>query len=807
MTDRIITLVDMDCFYCQVETRLNPSLQGIPMAVVQYNEWKGGGIIAVNYEARARGVTRFMRGDEAKRHCPEIELVHVPTLRGKADLTKYVHLYITLTYRDASREVVAVFCTFSDCVERASIDEAYIDLTSAVEQRLKQLQRVQPSQLANSFVVGYSQQNSNEEDERSSGLETWLGDLYGGELYDSSAVRLAVGGVIVEEMRQAVYERTGFRCSAGIAHNKILAKLCCGLHKPNRQTILPHSSVAELYSTLPLKKVRSLGGKFGEDLTETLGCKTMADLARFTERKLQQKYDDKTGTWLYNIARGFDYDPVTPRLISKSIGCCKKFPGRMSLASAQDIQHWLGKLIEDLVERLLEDQEMNKRKASLLTISVHLGLKRNEASSLSRSISLPSYDAERIMPLAYMLIKRMANVTNDENWSTPITFLGLSAGKFVEMNSTNSISHFFKATPQSDTGCGKSDDAASIGRLQDTEIKLEQNKDVGSSEGDANTKSRVENSFFRKFLQRNSESVGQKLNICPKIDSDLVFQDSNSCSDIFETRSNCELGENSNSRRGSEVGDDLVTEESAGSNAPIKELSSRSNPTDVSSELRTNKENKSNGTIFKYFRNNPSERWIDPSEIFPDLSCVDDEIISSLPLAFRKKILALKERSGEFPGSSEPPKSEAGAVDKGIPEGGRSSGGCELSAPNPAELCEVVRGQKITKENEEGNGTMPITAENLEPLENHKEEVSIDNERYEKICSECQAIVPLFCYEEHSDMHLAERLDREWNHVGTVQNSRAIAIPVVSGPKRKNLKKGVVNKNKKFRSIQSFFNK
>ena len=42
----------------QVESRENPSLRGKPSAVVQYNAWKGGGIIAVNYEARAAGVTR-----------------------------------------------------------------------------------------------------------------------------------------------------------------------------------------------------------------------------------------------------------------------------------------------------------------------------------------------------------------------------------------------------------------------------------------------------------------------------------------------------------------------------------------------------------------------------------------------------------------------------------------------------------------------------------------------------------------------------------------------------------------------------
>lgn len=41
--DRIVVLVDMDCFYCQVEEKLDPKLAGKPIAVVQYNTWKGGG--------------------------------------------------------------------------------------------------------------------------------------------------------------------------------------------------------------------------------------------------------------------------------------------------------------------------------------------------------------------------------------------------------------------------------------------------------------------------------------------------------------------------------------------------------------------------------------------------------------------------------------------------------------------------------------------------------------------------------------------------------------------------------------------
>ncbi|CAG2063441.1 unnamed protein product, partial [Timema podura] len=122
-------------------------------------------------------------------------------------------------YRDAGREVIDVLCQFSDCVERASVDEAYLDITRAVEKRLKEITEVQPSQLANTFVVGYSEAEDNDEEMRKQGIESWLS--YIREMQDLVQMRLAVGAVLIEEIREAVYKQTSFRCSAGIAHNKV----------------------------------------------------------------------------------------------------------------------------------------------------------------------------------------------------------------------------------------------------------------------------------------------------------------------------------------------------------------------------------------------------------------------------------------------------------------------------------------------------------------------------------------------------------------------------------------------------------
>lgn len=131
--DRVVLLVDMDCFFCQVEEKQNPEHRKKPLAVVQYNPWRGGGIIAVNYAARAKGVTRHMRGDEARDLCPEIVLCQVPNIREKADTSKY---------RDAGKEVANVLQRFTQLLERASVDEAYLDITDTVNLRIKQMESV-----------------------------------------------------------------------------------------------------------------------------------------------------------------------------------------------------------------------------------------------------------------------------------------------------------------------------------------------------------------------------------------------------------------------------------------------------------------------------------------------------------------------------------------------------------------------------------------------------------------------------------------------------------------------------------------
>lgn len=70
-------------------------------------------------------------------------------------------------------------------------------------------------------------------------------------------VLLRVGSGVAAEARADIARTAGFRTSAGIACNKLMAKLVSGLHKPDDQTVMPPPAAAAFVAPLP---VRSLPG-------------------------------------------------------------------------------------------------------------------------------------------------------------------------------------------------------------------------------------------------------------------------------------------------------------------------------------------------------------------------------------------------------------------------------------------------------------------------------------------------------------------------------------------------------------------
>ena len=246
-------------------------------------------------------------------------------------------------------------------MERASIDEAYLDLTKLVEKRLASGARVSPDQLPNTWLGGVKAED------REQTMVNWCQDARDG---DGDDLRLAVGAVIMEEVRAEVFRRTEFRCSAGVAHCKTLAKLCAGHNKPNKQTVLPDAQIPALFETLAVNKVRGLGGKLGDNIVQSLEVETMAQLAAVPRSTLEAKFEAKTAAWLQMLARGRDGEVVKERELPKSIGCGKNFRGKEKLETVSRVEEKLTNLVEELLERLEEDRDEYGRMATGLTVGV-----------------------------------------------------------------------------------------------------------------------------------------------------------------------------------------------------------------------------------------------------------------------------------------------------------------------------------------------------------------------------------------------------------------------------------------------------
>ncbi|KNC28994.1 hypothetical protein FF38_02807, partial [Lucilia cuprina] len=126
----VIAHLDLDAFYAQVLQVYHKIDPSEPVACRQWNS-----LIAINYPAREFGLKRGVTVAEAQRLCPKIHLPHVATFRkgethwefhANPDRNNYkVSLDL---YRRESRKIFKVITSKFTKVEKAGIDECFIDL-------------------------------------------------------------------------------------------------------------------------------------------------------------------------------------------------------------------------------------------------------------------------------------------------------------------------------------------------------------------------------------------------------------------------------------------------------------------------------------------------------------------------------------------------------------------------------------------------------------------------------------------------------------------------------------------------------
>lgn len=179
-------------------------------------------------------------------------------------------------YKEASEQIFEIFHEYTDLVEGLSWDEAYLDVTDS-------------------------------------------------PLLNNSAT------LIAQEIRTKIFERTGgLTASAGIAPNKLIAKMASDFKKPNGQfTIAPHQ-IEEFIKTIPIEKLWGIGKVTAAHMHE-MGIKTCLDMQRYSRSEMIH-YFGKFGDALFDFCRGVDEREVETEHERKSLGTEETF--------AQDIKNY-----------------------------------------------------------------------------------------------------------------------------------------------------------------------------------------------------------------------------------------------------------------------------------------------------------------------------------------------------------------------------------------------------------------------------------------------------------------------------------
>jgi DNA polymerase eta len=236
-------------------------------------------IIAVSYEARARGVKRSMNANTAKRVCSECILVQVPTANRKSDMQMY---------KAAGEEVIGVMSEFSQLCERKSCDEAAIDITEASVKLLRE------KGLAEIVNLAYNQRETSHLAGVQSGGERVQHAIWGRNDASWSATDslLLAGSLVLHDIRAKIMSDLEFSCSGGVSTNKvtnrgsthesrptrlnccfgsqILAKVASDYNKPNAQTVVLQSESPNMLNELKVESLPGLGGEKGRVTKEAL---------------------------------------------------------------------------------------------------------------------------------------------------------------------------------------------------------------------------------------------------------------------------------------------------------------------------------------------------------------------------------------------------------------------------------------------------------------------------------------------------------------------------------------------------------
>lgn len=217
------------------------------------------------------------------------------------------------------------------------------------------------------------------------------------DITDQCSLRNMTSEEIAEELRTRVHDSTGLTCSAGIGPNRMIAKVCSDINKPNGQFVVPNERLAVMtfVSTLPIRKVSGIGKVTERLLKEVLGVKVCEDLIQ-KGGLITALFSSISTDFFLSVGLGIGGSDVPIEESRKSLSCERTF-------SAISNEESLCAKLEELCEHLSKDMEDEGLQGRTLTLK----LKTVKFEVRTRSSTLPMlvHKKEDLLCHAFKLLK------------------------------------------------------------------------------------------------------------------------------------------------------------------------------------------------------------------------------------------------------------------------------------------------------------------------------------------------------------------------------------------------------------------
>ena len=234
---------------------------------------------------------------------------------------------------------------------------------------------------------------------------------------------------LAQQIKNSIRDKIKLSCSIGISPNKLISKIASDFKKPDGLTIVPADKINVFLEQLKIRAIPGIGKKTEKRFSE-MNIELIQQLKKLDIFTLNKEFGRKSGTFMYNAARGIDNEPVKER--EARIQYSKIVTLKKDSKEYQFLAENLTKLCKEVHDVVMKNNVMFK------SIGVHFVQSDLSNKSKSRMLRNPTSDLEELQKNAEQLLKEAL-----ENQTITVRRLGVKVAELSEVQGQSDITNYF----------------------------------------------------------------------------------------------------------------------------------------------------------------------------------------------------------------------------------------------------------------------------------------------------------------------------------------------------------------------------